>query len=99
MSPDPSREPSPIRRAESNVETYSSFSYAVEPRSFEYDGVTHHVASVERQWRTPGQKHFYVRDASDEFFELTYDEPGDVWNVRALGRTCPPRVSAGNRDA
>lgn len=75
------------------VETYSSFAYPVEPRLFEYDGTTHHVQEIQRAWRTPAHIHFYVRDAQDEFFELTYNEPQDDWTIRMFGKTCPPKIT------
>lgn len=74
-----------------NVTTYSSFAYAVEPRTFEHNGSTHCVETITRTWRTPGQVHFYVRDATNEFFELTYDETQDKWSIREFGKNCPTR--------
>ena len=74
-----------------NVKTYSSFAYAVEPRSFEHNGTLHRVKKIARSWRTPGHIHFYVRDEFDEFFGLSYDETQDVWNIRTFGETCPPK--------
>lgn len=76
-----------------NVRTYSSFAYAVEPRSFEHDGSTHRVAEITRSWRTPAQLHFYVRDEAQEFFLLTYEETSDVWSVKTFGKTCPPKIT------
>lgn len=72
-----------------NVQSYSSFAYAVEPRAFEYASTTHRVREVARAWRTPTQIHFYVRDEQNDFFELTYDEANDVWAIRAFGKNCP----------
>ncbi len=63
------------------VEVYSSFAYAVEPRAFEFDGKRHVVDSVERAWKSPGRRHFYVRDEQQHYFELIYDEAGDLWFV------------------
>ncbi len=74
------------------VETYSGFAYAVAPRAFELENVTHRVVEIVRQWRTPGHIHFYVRDAGNEFFQLTYDEPNDAWTIRAFGKICPPTL-------
>lgn len=70
------------------VETYSDFAYAVAPRAFEFENMMHRVTLIARQWRTPGQIHFYVRDEQNECFELTYDEPCDFWSIRAFGRNC-----------
>ena len=70
------------------VETYSSFAYAVAPRAFDFENTTHRVIDIVRQWRTPGQIHFYIRDERDEFFELTYHETDDAWQVRAFGINC-----------
>jgi hypothetical protein len=72
------------------VETYSSFAYAVEPRAFEFENAMHRVERILKQWRTPGQIHFYVRDEHDDFFELTYAEVTDAWSLRTFGKNCPP---------
>ena len=73
------------------VETYSSFAYAVAPRAFEWENLPHRVTEIVRQWRTPGQIHFYVRDDQNEFFELTYNEPNEAWTIRAFGKNCPTK--------
>lgn len=78
-----------------NVRAYSGFTYAVEPRAFDYDGTTHRVETITRMWRTPAQLHFYVRDEDGKFFELTYDESSMDWTVRTFGETCPPKHSQG----
>ena len=70
------------------VETYSSFAYAVAPRAFDFENMTHRVTNIVRQWRTPGQIHFYVHDEQNDFFELSYDETRDAWQVRAFGKDC-----------
>lgn len=61
------------------VETYSSYAYAVEPRAFAIEGARHAVAEVLRAWKTPGQVHFRVRDEHERLFELIYDEMNDQW--------------------
>jgi hypothetical protein len=71
------------------VGAYSSFAYAVAPRTFEWAGETQQVVTITKQWRTPGQIHFYVRGENDEFFELIYEEAGDRWTIRGFGITCP----------
>lgn len=76
----------------SAVSAYSSFAYAVAPRTFTLGTAAHRVCEVTRVWRTEGHLHFYVRDERDELFELRYDETGDVWAVRAFGASCPPRA-------
>jgi hypothetical protein len=76
-----------------SVQAYSSFSYAVEPRTFEYGDTTHRVETITRMWRTPAQLHFYVRDEHEKFFELTYDEASMAWTIRTFGDTCPPKHS------
>lgn len=74
-----------------DVEAYSSFAYAVAPRAFDLEGARHRVESIVRQWRTPARIHFYVRDETQEFFELTYDEPNEEWTIRAFGKHCPTK--------
>lgn len=73
------------------VEVYSSYAYAVEPRTFEHESCIHRVARITRSWRTPSHIHFYVWDENDKFFELTYDVTQDRWTLRKFGETCPPR--------
>jgi hypothetical protein len=70
------------------VETYSSFAYAVEPRAFVYENARHRVEEIQRMWKTPGRIHFFVRDKHERFFELTYGESGDAWQLRAFGESC-----------
>jgi len=61
------------------VECYSGHSYAQEPRAFTWRGERRAVAAVERVWRTPSGRHFWVRTPDDERFELAYDELADAW--------------------
>lgn len=79
-------------KQELQVETYSSFAYAVEPRAYILDRVRHTVAAIVRTWRTPDGLHFYVRDERDEFAELIYDEHRGVWTVREFGTTCAREI-------
>jgi hypothetical protein len=37
----------------SKVECYSGYTYAQEPRAFEWDGVRYEVVRVVKRWRTP----------------------------------------------
>ncbi len=62
-----------------NVEAYSSYTYAVEPRAYTAEGERRAIESVERQWRTPGQVHFQVRDERGEIVELVYEQDRDRW--------------------
>ena len=72
-----------------SVEVYSSFAYAVEPCAFIDRDVRHAVQAIERMWKTPGRTHFYVRDESQHWFELIYEEAQDSWWLRTFGETCP----------
>ncbi len=75
------------------VEVYSSYAYAVEPRAYTVQGERRAISELGRSWRTPGEIHFYVRDANAEFAELTYAEAQDRWSLRRFGNTCPPQWS------
>jgi len=75
----------------STVTVYSSYAYAVEPRSFTVGTTRHRVREITRRWRTEKHLHWYVRADNEQLYELRYDEPGDTWAVRAFGETCPPR--------
>ncbi len=65
------------------VQVYSSYAYAVEPRAFYFQGQQHRVSEVRRAWKSPGHIHFYVRDEQQRFFELVYDQTQDYWSVIA----------------
>ncbi len=63
------------------VEVYSSYTYAVEPRAYIVNGERRVVQGIERQWRTPGQIHFRVRDERAVTVELVYVEERDQWQI------------------
>ncbi len=64
------------------VECYSGYTYAQEPRAFIWRGRRYTVQEVERTWRTPEGPHFLVCTEEGGFFELAYDEAGDIWSVK-----------------
>ncbi len=70
------------------VETYSSYTYAVEPRAFHFEEMRHGVEEIVRAWKSPGHLHFYLRDEHNRFFELIYEEATDRWFLRTFGETC-----------
>ncbi len=63
------------------VEVYSSYTYAVEPRAYIVQGDRRAIESIERQWRTPGQIHFRVRAERAAVVELVYMEDRDQWGI------------------
>ena len=63
------------------VNCYSGYTYAEEPRSFEWGGVEYEVEQVEKAWREPGERHFQVRAGGNKFFKLCYNEAESRWSV------------------
>ncbi len=61
------------------VECYSGYTYAQEPRSFVWRGQRHVVQTVERAWRTPKGLRFRVRTEDGSLYELDYDQRADEW--------------------
>ncbi|MFQ6059457.1 MAG: aminotransferase class I/II-fold pyridoxal phosphate-dependent enzyme [Anaerolineae bacterium] len=63
------------------VECYSGYTYAQEPRAFTWRGERHVVQAVERVWRTPEGIRFRVRTEGGDICDLGYDERGDEWRI------------------
>jgi hypothetical protein len=68
------------------VECYSGYTYAEEPRTFVWQGQRHTVAHVERRWRTPSGPVFRICTSNNRYFTLAYDEAADTWNVQPVHR-------------
>jgi len=68
------------------VACYSGYTYAERPECFIWQGSTHRVQQVVKQWWEPGERHFLVRDEEDKLFELRYNESMDEWSVTASSR-------------
>jgi hypothetical protein len=64
------------------VECHSSLEYAGRPTALYWQGRRLEVAEVEAQWRTPEGKHFRVRAADGQRFELWYVEASDEWKIQ-----------------
>ena len=76
-------------QASIHVECYSGYSYAQEPRAFEWEGRRYEVARIVKRWRTPAGPGFRVEIAgiSDpksqicHLVDLTYLESKDQWTM------------------
>ena len=66
------------------VECYSSYTYAQEPRSFFWQGEESIIESIERAWLEPGKKLFNVTTANGKSFDLCYNEMTDQWSAIEL---------------
>lgn len=62
------------------VKCYSGHTYAQEPRSFEWQGVTYEVEVI-RAWQEPGERHFLVKTGDNKFFQLCYNEGEEHWSL------------------
>jgi hypothetical protein len=68
---------------ETQVECYSGVEYAERPTAFDWQGQRLAVDEVLQRWRTPGFKCFRVR-ASEQTFELRYDEHTGDWQIEMI---------------
>lgn len=63
------------------VECYSGYTYAQEPRSFAWRGQRYVIDQVERSWHSPEGPGFLVRTEIGERFRLIYCLRSDRWLV------------------
>lgn len=71
------------------VECYSGYTYAEEPRAFEWRGQRYEVKRILKRWRTPQGPGFRVEVAGTSNFQspisglvdLTYVETEDNWTM------------------
>ena len=66
------------------VECYSGYTYAQEPRAFLWGGKRLAVQAVEKAWRTPAGPCFRILTEGKGRFELCYDEARDEWQIFPL---------------
>lgn len=67
------------------VECYSGYRYAQEPRAVERPEGRAEVASVVRRWREPRGPAFRVRLSDGSEATLLYDEALDQWFIQEEG--------------
>jgi hypothetical protein len=61
------------------VECYSSYTYAQEPRSFTWQEEVNTIESIEKAWQEPGKRLFNVTTANGKSLNLCYNEMTDEW--------------------
>ncbi len=72
-----------------HVECYSGYTYAQEPRAFEWEATRYQVERVVKRWRTPAGPCFRVEVAGisnlkspiSKFVDLTYIESTNQWTM------------------
>jgi hypothetical protein len=62
----------------SKVECYSGYTYAQEPRAFEWDGERYEVVRVVKRWRTPTGPVFCVEVAAISGSQHLHGAPAQV---------------------
>ncbi len=78
-----------MMQAPIRVECYSGYTYAQEPRAFEWEGTRYHIERIVKRWRTPAGPCFRVQVAGvsnlqspiSNLFDLTYIESTDQWTM------------------
>ena len=66
------------------VECYSGYTYAQEPRSFSWQGEINTIESIEKAWQELGKRLFNVTTANSKSFNLCYNEMTDEWSAIEL---------------
>ncbi len=64
------------------VQCHSGYEYAQRPVTFLWGGARVEVEEIIAGWRDPNGKRFRVRTASNELFELHYNQAEDQWSVQ-----------------
>ena len=64
------------------VECRSDWVYAQRPLAFHWQGQRRVVQKIIADWRTPQGIQFLVCMEDNEFFELSYTESLDQWNIQ-----------------
>ena len=67
-----------------DVECYSGYKYAQEPRAFTWRGHRYAIQQVERAWLAPEGPHFLVQTEEGGTYELAYDEAEDAWSLKEV---------------
>ena len=65
------------------VECHSGFAYADKPVALTWEGSCLEITRIIAEWRTPEKKHFRVRTASNQIFELAYSPATDEWQINS----------------
>lgn len=66
------------------VECYSGYTYAQEPRTVVWQGRRYPVLQVERRWQTPEGRVFCVGTETGERFQLHYHQIAHLWTIEPL---------------
>ncbi len=74
------------------VQCYSGFTYAEEPRAFTWRGARYEITAIEKAWREPGRRCFLVRTRYHKSLRLCYNEKNQGWTLHE------PEVTDNERD-
>ncbi|MBN1668886.1 MAG: hypothetical protein JW862_17470 [Anaerolineales bacterium] len=64
------------------VECHSGSSYVDYPTVLYWLGQRLRIEQIETEWHSPAGKHYRVRTADQQIFELRYDPAGDRWQIQ-----------------
>jgi len=64
------------------VECRSDTEYAERPIALYWQEQRLEIVEILSRWRTPDGKRFRVRTADGQFFELTYNQVENLWDIR-----------------
>ena len=70
--------------AELEVNCYSGHTYAEQPISFVWQGITYEVAVIEKAWQEPNERCFQVNTRDNRLFNLCYNETQHQWSLTEL---------------
>ena len=67
-----------------NVTCHSGFAYAERPVAFTWEGEQLEISSIQASWRIPEGRCFRVLTRDGRYFELSYSERNDNWQIRPI---------------
>ncbi len=73
-----------LRVTNATVECHAGYRYGERPLALHWEGQRLAVGAVLAAWRAPHGLCFRVRAEDDRYFELSYQEAADEWEIRLL---------------
>jgi len=63
------------------VKCYSGYTYAERPMSFTLQNMDYKIKAIEKEWLTPGERHFLIHTGDNKLRQLCYNEINDEWLI------------------
>jgi hypothetical protein len=66
------------------VECHAGYKYPEYPVAFTYQEERIEIEEIIARWRIPNGERFRIRTVEQTFFEITYSEAKDEWQIHQL---------------